>query len=337
MTAKIESDLSKLDLSSCASNVDQKIIQNFRKINAKSNEELIMQPYKYAVENSDDQFGVELLLTFNHWLNVPSDITKAIIEVIEMVHNGCNLINNLDDEPDPDADEPAHKVYGIPFTINCANYVYFLALVKLINNLPSSVNQAVTTFTEQLMQLHEGEELQVYWRDMIKCPTIDEYMEMINKSNALYGLGVRLFQLFSENSKDEQLPLMQDVGKYCRIRQDYIDMKFDPNTEDVSEFCKKVSEGKYSYPTVHAIQNDPDDCYVAQILKLRTSNQDIKKFLAGHIDKQGTMQATKDYLIELEKSINEQIEKLGGNPKLEAIMKSISMAPKKSKKGNKLF
>jgi geranylgeranyl diphosphate synthase type 3 len=335
---KIDAELSKLDLNNNASNVDQKIIANFKKINAKTNEELIMQPYKYNVENSENQFGSELLMTFNHWLKVPADLTKVIQEILEMVHNGCSLINNLDDEPDPEAEEPAHQVYGIPFTINCANYVYFLALVKLINNLPSKINQAVTIFTENLMQLHEGEELQVYWRDMIKCPTMDEYNDMMNKSNVLYALGVKLMQLFSEKTAaDQYVKLIQDISKFCRIRQDYLEMKFDPNNEDQSDFCKKLSEGKFSYPIVHAIQSDPDDCYVIQILKLRTKNVDIKKFLAAHVEKQGSVSSTKDCLINLEKEIMDQIEKLGGNPKLETIMKAISMTPKKGKKGNKLF
>lgn len=337
--SSLETELGKLDLNNNTSNVDQKIINNFKKIKTKSNEELIMLPYNYSLETSDNPFGTELLLTFNEWLNVPADLVKHIQEIVEMVHNGCNLINNLDEVADADAeDELPHQVYGIPFTINCANYVYFMALVKLVNNLPSKVNEAVTIFTDQLMQLHEGEELQVYWRDMIKCPTIEEYKEMVTKTNALYSLGVRLLQLFSEVDKQDQLiNLMNAVSNFCKIRQDYLDMKVDANAEEDNDFCKKISEGKYSYPTVHALQTNPDDCYITQILKQRTKNADIKKFLAGHIDKLGSVAHTKDVLIEMEKDITEQIKKLGGNAKLEAIMSKITMTPKKGKKGNKMF
>lgn len=52
----------------------------------------------------------------------------------------------------------AHHIFGIASTINSANYVYFLALEKVISKLPTDrTAEAVRIFTEQLLELHRGQ------------------------------------------------------------------------------------------------------------------------------------------------------------------------------------
>lgn len=120
----------------------------------------------------------------------------------------------------------AHHIFGVASTINTSNYVYFLALEKAIKNLPRDVTiEAVRIFTEQLLELHQGQGLDIHWRDTFKCPTENEYLTMIKmKTGGLFGLGVRLMQLFSDGERDF-LPLMQLLGVYFQIRDDYANLK----------------------------------------------------------------------------------------------------------------
>jgi geranylgeranyl diphosphate synthase type 3 len=75
----------------------------------------------------------------------------------------------------------AHKIYGIPQTINCANYVYFLALEKILKlNDPN----LVLIFTESMIELHRGQGMELYWRDNGICPSESEYMDMVGNSNS---------------------------------------------------------------------------------------------------------------------------------------------------------
>jgi len=70
-------------------------------------------------------------------------------------------------------------IYGIPSTINCANYVYFLALRKLLElNNP----KLVQVFSEELCNLHRGQGMDLHWRDTSTCPTETEYLQMIDNS-----------------------------------------------------------------------------------------------------------------------------------------------------------
>ena len=95
----------------------------------------------------------------------------------------------------------AHKIYGIPQTINSANYVYFLALRKLhrlsdnrqvrkdmeeivigVQSIPISCIKAELPQIDELLNLHRGQGLELLWRDSLTCPTESEYVDMVNNS-----------------------------------------------------------------------------------------------------------------------------------------------------------
>lgn len=73
----------------------------------------------------------------------------------------------------------AHHIFGVPATINCANYVYFLSLQKCqaLGN-----PKAMQVYTDEMLRLHQGQGLDIFWRDHLQCPTVDEYLEMVQNS-----------------------------------------------------------------------------------------------------------------------------------------------------------
>lgn len=70
---------------------------------------------------------------FNLWLKIADDKLNLISEIIEMLHNSSLLIDDIQDNSKLRRGVPvAHNIYGIPLTINAANYVYFLAMRKAL-------------------------------------------------------------------------------------------------------------------------------------------------------------------------------------------------------------
>lgn len=88
----------------------------------------------------------------------------------------------------------AHKIYGIPQTINSANYVYFLAFQELfaLRDSPVSPRQDLDqVVTAELLSLHRGQGLEILWRDSLQCPTEEEYIDMVsNSTSALFAFGI---------------------------------------------------------------------------------------------------------------------------------------------------
>lgn len=59
-------------------------------------------------------------------------------------------------------------IVGTPGTINCANYVYFIALEKCYR-LDNSA--AMQVFVAEMLNLHRGQGQDILWRDQCKCPS----------------------------------------------------------------------------------------------------------------------------------------------------------------------
>jgi geranylgeranyl diphosphate synthase, type III len=101
----------------------------------------------------------------------------------------------------------AHSIYGAPQTINCANYIYFCALQKVeqLNNphvvkIFTGTQQRRLVDLDELINLHRGQGMELYWRDQFVCPTEEEYIDMVNnKTGGLLRLAVKLMQACSLN------------------------------------------------------------------------------------------------------------------------------------------
>jgi len=208
-------------------------------------------------------------------LNIPDDKKAEIQLITQMLHNASLIIDDIEDNSKLRRGIPvAHSIYGVAQTINSANYVYFLALQKTaVLGHPRSVE----IFTRQLLELHRGQGKEIYWRDSYCCPEEQEYMDMIRqKTGGLFRLAVDLMQLFSQNTSDYS-PLLDALGLFFQIRDDYANLKSEEYTENKS-FCEDLTEGKFSFPIIHGIRSDPQSSKLMNILKQRTEDVDIKKY-----------------------------------------------------------
>ncbi|KAK3089041.1 hypothetical protein FSP39_000346 [Pinctada imbricata] len=254
---------------------------------------------------------------FNCWLKIPEDKLQMIGEVTQMLHNASLLIDDIEDNSKLRRGVPvAHNIYGVAHTINSANYVYFMGLEKV---LTLDHPQATKVFSEQLLELHRGQGMDIYWRDTVTCPSEDEYRAMvIRKTGGLFGLAVRLMQLFSENKQDFK-PLLDALGLFFQIRDDYANLK-SKEYENNKSYCEDLTEGKFSFPIVHAVLSSPESSQILSILRQRTTDNDVKKYCVECLHRAGSFDYTKESLIELEERIYRLIEEHGGNPILVALM-----------------
>lgn len=78
----------------------------------------------------------------------------------------------------------AHAIYGVPQTINTANYVYFLAFQELLklrdeNGTDDGGHDLASMVTDEMLSLHRGQGMELFWRDSLTCPTEEEYVQMV--------------------------------------------------------------------------------------------------------------------------------------------------------------
>lgn len=229
----------------------------------KNQDEKILMPYTYIQQVPGKQIRTKLASAFNYWLKISEEKLRLVGDIVQMLHNASLLIDDIQDNSILRRGIPvAHSIYGVASTINAANYAMIIALEK---TLELGHPLATTVYTEQLLELHRGQGMEIYWRDNFQCPSEDEYKQMtIKKTGGLFMLAIRLMQLFSEN-KSDFTNLSAVLGLYFQIRDDYCNLSMREYTENKS-YCEDLTEGKFSFPIIHAIRSQEDDKQVLRIL-----------------------------------------------------------------------
>ncbi|XP_013110633.1 terpene synthase isoform X3 [Stomoxys calcitrans] len=271
----------------------------------KEQDEILLQPFTYIQQIPGKQFRSQLSVAFNYWLNIPKEKLSQIGEIVQMLHNSSLLGVPV-----------AHSIYGVPSTINAANYVLFLALEK-VQQLGHP--EATKVYTEQLLELHRGQGMEIYWRDSFTCPSEQEYKLMtVRKTGGLFMLAIRLMQLFS-NNKEDFTKLTAILGLYFQIRDDYCNLSLKEYTENKS-FAEDLTEGKFGFPVIHAVQTQKHDKQVLHILRQRTQDVEVKKYCITLLEKLGSFRYTRNVLESLDEEARAEVKRLGGNPHMDILL-----------------
>lgn len=148
--------------------------------------QILLGPYNYMTELPGKGVRSKLIQAFNTILQVPQPHLDTISEIVGMLHTASLLVDDVEDSSTLRRGFPvAHSIFGTAQTINSSNYIYFLALQKVVLLQSTS---AINTFTEELVNLHRGQGLDLYWRDTLTCPTEEEYLDMVMNSMLFFIL-----------------------------------------------------------------------------------------------------------------------------------------------------
>lgn len=160
-------------------------------------EHLVREPFDYVYSQKGKNLRGQMMAALNMCLHVPEERATIIDSVVGMLHTASLLIDDIEDGSDLRRGKPAsHIIYGVPQTINSANYVYFLAMQE--SQKLSDPRAALQIFTEELIQLHRGQGMDLFWRDAGVCPTEEQYIQMVaDKTGGLFRILARLMMLES--------------------------------------------------------------------------------------------------------------------------------------------
>ncbi|CAH0482914.1 unnamed protein product [Peronospora belbahrii] len=284
------------------------------------NETKLLEPYTYISKLPGKGVRAKMIGAFQTWLRAPSEAVESIQSIVDQLHNASLLIDDIEDDSEMRRGQPvAHHIFGVPATINCANYVYFLSLQKCqaLGN-----HKALQVYTKEMLRLHQGQGLDIFWRDHMQCPTVDEYLEMVqNKTGGLFRLAVGLMQAFSDSTRDFT-PLLNALAVYFQIRDDYVNLLDEAYMENKS-FCEDLTEGKFSFPLIVAIRENPQDTRLLSILKQRTKSNKVKQYAVHYLRETGAVKLTLAKLNDTVEEIHNEIASLGGNLALEQIVNGL--------------
>ncbi|KAL7799585.1 geranylgeranyl pyrophosphate synthase [Trichoderma afarasin] len=253
-------------------------------------EHIVRGPFEYSTGHPGKDFRSQIIAAFNAFLDVPPESLKAITSVVGMLHEASLLVDDVQDSSELRRGFPvAHNIFGVAQTINSANYIYFAALQELVKLGNQNVIQL---FAEELLNLHRGQGMDLFWRDTLTCPTEDDYLEMVgNKTGGLFRLGIKLMQAESTTNVD-CVPLVNIIGLIFQIRDDYMNLSSSEYSHNKG-MCEDLTEGKFSFPVIHSIRADPVDLQLINILKQKTTDVQVKRYAVSYMESKGSFDYTR--------------------------------------------
>jgi geranylgeranyl diphosphate synthase, type III len=290
-----------------------------RKTWSEEKEKVLCGPFDYLFAVPGKDIRTQLINAFNTWLEVPQQSLEVITKVVGMLHTASLLVDDVEDSSSLRRGLPvAHNIFGVAQTINSANYIYFSALQELqkLRN-----QKAISIFAEELVHLHRGQGMDLFWRDTLTCPTEEDYLEMVgNKTGGLFRLGIKLMQAESRSLID-CVSLVNLMGLIFQIRDDYMNLSSQEYSNNKG-LCEDLTEGKFSFPVIHSIRSDPTNLQLINILGQKTNDVEVKRYAVSYLERTGSFEYTRkvlSVLIERARNLIDEID--DGRGKTKAIHK----------------
>lgn len=275
-------------------------------------DKILWGPYDYLAAQPGKDIRKKLIAAFNTWLKVPDESIEIITKVVGMLHNSSLLVDDVEDNSLLRRGMPvAHSIFGTAQTINTANYMYFVALqeIQKLNN-----PKAISIYMEELLNLHRGQGMDLFWRDTLTVPTEEDYLEMVdNKTGGLFRLSIKLMQAESPSLLD-CTELVNLLGLIFQIRDDYMNLDSDIYSKNKG-MCEDLTEGKFSFLIIHSIRANPSNLQLINILKQKPTDEEVKRYAVKYMHDTGSFAYTKkvlDVLIERARKVADKIDEERG-------------------------
>ena len=311
----------------------------------------VLAPCNYISSLPSKGFRGALIDALDVWLHVPASAATTVKDIAAELHNSSLILDDIEDDSSLRRGQPsAHVVFGKPQAINSATFMYVRA-VRLAQTLHSEA--ATEALLYELAGLFVGQSWDLYWKHHLRVPTEEEYLEMIDmKTGGLFRLIARLMLSVSTIQPRADVARTEDtgaapapgdawfdrlfrlVGRFFQVRDDYMNLASTVYSKQKG-WCEDLDEGKLSYLVVHCCTSQP--MLRDHILGLFRSNQqgggmsdEGKHYVLGCLEKSGSMEATRAFLVEMEDSIEEEtvrLEQLFGeeNAMIRLLMGSVSI------------
>lgn len=236
-------------------------------------------------------------------LNNKVELALKLSPLVELIHNGTLLIDDIEDKAIERRGKPAvHLIYGDDMAINSGNHLYYIAtsIIEQLNIDASLKLKIYESINQNMRRLHFGQGLDIQWhKDLNKIPTIDEYMQMCKfKTGCLASMAAELGAIIGGlNYKlvEEYREIWEEIGVGFQIMDD---IKNITTGNPGKHRGDDIVEGKKSLPVILYSNNND-----SKLLLKHMSKAKRKGIIKG---KKYIEQAIK--ILETDNSINKSLE-----------------------------
>ncbi|KAF3192924.1 hypothetical protein TWF225_011709 [Orbilia oligospora] len=259
------------------------------------------EPYDYIKSMPSKGIRNVAIDALDIWYMVPQRSLEIVKNIIGMLHTSSLIIDDIEDCSELRRGQPsAHMVFGIPQSINTANYLFVKCLFEAQKLSPS----AVAIFEDELRNLHIGQGPDLHWTFHQECPSEVEYIQMIDgKTGGLFRMASRLMRDQATQNKDLEVEdLLTLIGRFFQIRDDHQNLRSVDYTRAKGSLSD-LDEGKYSFMLIHALKNQKYNHQLKSLLQLRSQKgfltEEQKDLIMKIMERSNSMEYTAMVLKEI--------------------------------------
>ncbi|KAE8312107.1 isoprenoid synthase domain-containing protein [Aspergillus transmontanensis] len=307
------------------------ILAPFTKADA---EKICMEPFEYTRSLPGKNTVGKVIESLRPWLNISDHSAAVLTDVMTMLQNSSLMLDDIEDGSQLRRGAPAaHVKYGASQTINSTTYI----IAKVVSEVQTHLRPECTkVLSEELQTLTLGQALDLNWTFNKKCPSVNEYLVMIDhKTGGFFRLMLRIMEIEAHATPNNELRhLITLLGRYYQIRDDYQNIASDEYTAKKG-FCDDLSEGKFSFPLIHLLENSPNASTLHRMIFDRQPveegemSEETKSYIISQMKEVGSLDYTQEVLNSLFSYIWETIERteeaMGENMGFKALCQTLKL------------
>ena len=120
-------------------------------------------------------------------------------------------------------------------------------------------------------------------------------------------LQTRLWRLADSKTNSDCTPLVSTIGLLFQILDDHLNLSPTSELQTLKGLCEDLTEGKFSFPVIHAIRTDPSNQILINILKQKTTDDEVKKYACRYMQSKGSFEYSASVIEDLRGKVEQQI------------------------------
>jgi geranylgeranyl pyrophosphate synthase len=255
----------------------------------------------------------------------------------EIVHNGSLVIDDIEDDSKMRRGKPCiHLLYNLDVAVNAGCFMYFAPLYvlkKLRKEAKFSevvINRAYELYCEEMIKIHLGQGLDIWWHSGKKNPSVNEYLQMCAyKTGTLARLSAKITAMFCNASEDlvEKMgSFAESLGVAFQIQDDMLNLIGEEFAQKIAIVGEDIFEGKRSLMAVHSIINAPpeESNRLIEILNMKTRDPNLINEAINIMKKNNSFEYSSNIAKNLVSEAWDQIEPLLPNNEYKDALKHFS-------------
>jgi len=207
---------------------------------------------------------------------------KEFAAVIELVHNGTIMVDDVEDDAETRRGKPAlHKTHGTDIAVNTGNMLYFLPLLLFRGRKDLDERTLVRVYEayiDEMVKLSLGQDMDIWWHKGSSFPNEKQYLQMCAfKTGTLARFSGRLAVILCGGTPEQESKvgrMLETVGIAFQIQDDILDLTAADRSAFGKSFGNDITEGKRTLAVIHALSQLPakDKARLASILGAHTKD-----------------------------------------------------------------